>query len=271
VPTIDKAVGNEPFNFFDVFEAVSVLVFTVEFGLRLFSVSKDREHLYSQTFYLTTFFGVVDTLSFIPWYVQQIGIGLGMLDEDASDAAAVFRIFRLFRILQLERFMTAFTLLDNVFRASGDVLKATGVMALIIWVGGAALFFINEKDNPNYRTCDEAVPPAECFAFGSTAECNAAHPGSCSQSSFTTMPDALYLTAVFLCGEWGLVDFTLGGRIVAVFMCVAGIAIAAIPIGTLFESFGAVVGLDGGDEDEDGEDEDEDDKVYVAPTPPPVA
>ena len=83
-----------------VFEAVSVLVFTVEFGLRLFSISKDREHLYSQTFYLTTFFGVVDTLSFLPWYVQQIGIGLGLLDEDASDAAAVFRIFRLFRILQ---------------------------------------------------------------------------------------------------------------------------------------------------------------------------
>ena len=67
------------------------------------------------------------------------------------------------------------------------------------------------------------------------------------------MPDAMYLTAVFLCGEWGVIDFTVGGRIVAAFMCVAGIAIAAIPIGTLFESFGAVIGLDGGGDEEDNE------------------
>ena len=46
------------------------------------------------------------------------------------------------------------------------------------------------------------------------------------------MPDALYMTAIFLCGEWGVCDFTLGGRAVAAFMCIAGIAIAAIPIGS---------------------------------------
>lgn len=74
-------------------------------------------------------------------------------------AAAVFRIFRLFRLLQLERFMTAFTLLDNVFRASASVLKATGLMALIVWLGGAALFFLFERDNPNWRTCDGSVAP----------------------------------------------------------------------------------------------------------------
>ena len=35
---------------------------------------------------------------------------------------------------QLEHFVTAFTVLDNVFRASLDVLKATGLLATIIWV-----------------------------------------------------------------------------------------------------------------------------------------
>jgi len=258
VPQLDRAVGNEPFNFFDTFEALSVAVFSFEYLLRIFSISKDREHLYSRMFYATTFFGIIDVASFLPWYIQQIGIALGLFGHDKSDAAAIFRIFRLFRILQLERFMVAFTLLDNVFRASADVLKATGVMALIIWVGGTALFYLFEVNNPNYRTCDEEVPLEECFAFASTAECNEAYPGSCSQDSFTTMPETLYLTAIFLCGEWAIVDFTWGGRIVAVFMCAAGIAIAAIPIGTLFESFGAVVGIDGdGDEQADAGDEKE--------------
>jgi hypothetical protein len=166
-------------------------------------------------------------------------------------AAAVFRIFRLFRLLQLERFMTAFTLLDNVFRSSASVLKATGLMALIVWLGGAALFFLFERDNPNWRVCDEEVDAATCYAFESVAACNAAYPGACSQTGFSTLPDSMYLTAVFLCGEWGLVDFTWGGRAVAVFMCIAGIAIAAIPIGSLFEAFGSVVGIEEGDDDDE--------------------
>lgn len=42
------------------------------------------------------------------------------------------------------------------------------------------------------------------------------------------------------------------------FLCVAGIALYSIPVGTLFDSFGAVVGL--GDDD-DKEEEDDDDHV----------
>jgi hypothetical protein len=63
----------------------------------------------------------------------------------------------------------------------------------------------------------------------------------------------LYLTAVFLGGEWGVVDFTYAGRFVCLFFCVLGIALYAIPIGTLFDSFGAVLGMDGGGEEEEEE------------------
>jgi hypothetical protein len=52
----------------------------------------------------------------------------------------------------------------------------------------------------------------------------------------------------------GVVDFTWPGRLVCLFLCVVGIALYAIPIGTLFDSFGTVLGL-GGDDEEDGEDQ----------------
>jgi hypothetical protein len=42
-----------------------------------------------------------------------------------------------------------------------------------------------------------------------------------------------YYTAVFLGGEWGKVDFTWPGRMVCMFLCTAGIALYAIPVGTL--------------------------------------
>jgi len=249
IPRIDKAVGNQPGNFFDVFEMFSVMVFALEYILRLFCAPKNRQALYSPWVYATTFFGIVDFLSTAPWFVQEALIASGHLDA-TGDNAKIFRIFRIFRILQLEDFVVAFSKLDNVFRASKDVLKATGLMAIIIWVGCGALFFIFEENNPNWRSCDPSIPARSsnpkqpgCYDFSSTSACNDFYPGQCTQTAFTSMPDALYYTAVFLGGEWGVVDFTWPGRIVCLFLCIAGIALYAIPIGTLFDSFGAVLGL----------------------------
>lgn len=63
--------------------------------------------------------------------------------------ASAFRVLRLFRILQLEHFVSAFTLLDDVWSTSKDTLAATGLLALVVWVGSACLFYLFEK----VRTC----------------------------------------------------------------------------------------------------------------------
>jgi hypothetical protein len=261
MPAIDKAVGNGHGNFFDSYEAVSVMVFAAEYMSRLFCAPKNRAALFSTFVYATTFFGIVDFLSTVPWFVEQALVISGAVTSGDNNAR-IFRVFRIFRILQLEDFVTAFSKLDNVFRASKDVLKATGLMALIIWVGCGALFYIFEENNPNWRACDDSVPLTfngteipGCYDFPSTSECNAYYPGLCEQKVFTNMPNSLYLTAVFLGGEWGVVDFTWPGRFVCLFLCVVGIGLYAIPIGALFDSFGAVLGMGGDDKEEveDGE------------------
>jgi len=259
IPSVDKAVGNDPGNFFDVFEAFSVLIFASEYAARLFCAPKNREALYSSFVYATTFFGIVDFLSTAPWFVEQILLFSGVI-SGGDDNARIFRIFRIFRILQLEDFVTAFSKLDNVFRASKDILKATGLMALIIWVGCGALFFIFEENNSNWRQCDDSIPVISngteypgCYDFVSTAECNAYYPNMCEQRVFTSMPNSLYLTAVFLGGEWGVVDFTWPGRFVCLFLCVVGIGLYAIPTGALFDSFGAILGMVSDDDEEEGE------------------
>jgi len=178
-----------------------------------------------------------------------------------GDGAKIFRIVRIFRVLQLEDFIVAFSKLDNVYRASKDVLKATGLMAIIIWVGSSALFFLFEQNNPNFRQCDSSIPLTSsddnpgCYDFESTLACNAYYPGMCSQAAFTNMPNTMFYVAVFLGGDWGFVDFTWQGKLVCMFLCIAGIALYAIPVGTLFDSFGAVLGLGGDEDDEDDEEE----------------
>ena len=71
IPSIDRAVGNDSGNFFDVFEAFSVMVFAAEYAGRLFCAPKNREALYSTAVYATTFFGIVDFLSTAPWFIEQ--------------------------------------------------------------------------------------------------------------------------------------------------------------------------------------------------------
>ena len=106
---------------FEIFEGVSVVIFTVEYILRMFSVVKDANQNYSRCEYATTFFGIVDLMAIAPWYIELILVASGIHFD-----GAIFRVFRIFRFFQLEHFVTAFTKLDDVFRQCKDVLKAAG-------------------------------------------------------------------------------------------------------------------------------------------------
>ena len=122
---------------------------------------KPLEHRYSRYNFVSSFYGVVDLVSIAPFYLMIL-----LKCVDVHFDSAIFRVFRVFRMLELERFVPAFTLLTDVYRKSKDVLKATGILALIIWVGGATLFYVFQPE-----------------LFGS-------------------VPNAMYYTAVFLGGEW---------------------------------------------------------------------
>merc|ERR1712072_1154129 len=141
-------------------------------------------------------------------------------------------VFRVFRILLLEHFTEAFTLLDDAFRNCKDTLAATGLLALVIWVGCATLFYVFEgnNDNPDY-----------------------------SDDAFRNIPNSMYYGAVFLGGEWAKTDFTVPGKLVAQFLAIAGIALYAIPIGAFFDAFGDLMGVPG-DDDEDEEEEEADEE-----------
>lgn len=241
VPSINQSYGDA----LEVFEVFTVLVFTIEYALRLFSASKDIEHLYSRWYYATTFFGIVDLLSILPWYIEMIMFAAGY---QGSEFAAAFRVIRLFRLFELEHFVVAFTILDNVFRHSRHVLIAASVMAIAIWIGAASLFYIFEYNNPNW--CATWTDPKCETDYNSSCVCS-------QRTYFASIPDSMYITAVFLAGEWACVDFTIPGKLLCMALCLVGIAIYAIPVGTLFEGFGAVLEAGGDlkalDDDDDGD------------------
>ncbi|CAM9449358.1 unnamed protein product, partial [Hapterophycus canaliculatus] len=187
-------------------QAFSVVVFTAEILMRLFIAPISSKYSFSRWTYLSSFFGIVDIASIAPWYIE-VALSSSGVYFDAS----AFRVLRLFRILQLEHFVSAFSLLDDVWTQSRDTLAATGLLALVVWVGSACLFYLFEKDN------------------------------ACTGEAFSSIPDAMYYTAIFLGGEWAEVDFTWPGKVLCCVLCVFGIVLFGIPVGTVFEAFQEVM------------------------------
>lgn len=74
----------------------------------------------------------------------------------------------------------------------------------------------------------------------------------------------MFYVAVFLAGEWSEIDFTWPGKILCCVLCVMGIALFAIPVGTVFEAFQDVLQeVHGEDCDEDCDDEHRDEEDHT--------
>lgn len=205
---------------FDIFEFVSVCIFTVEYLLRLWTAKVNKKYGGKRWEYFTSFLGMVDLITVVPYWCElALSMWFGIYIN-----SFIFRLFRIFRILQLENFVSAFTLLDDVWFSAKDSLISTLFLAILVWVVGSCLFYEFEKDNPRM------------------------------DGAFSSLPASMYYAGIFLGGEWGLIDFTPMGQLVCIFYCVCGIAVFSLPVGSVFEAFGDVLS----DKAEEGDDDDED-------------
>ena len=81
-------LSNKTIEILNFFELFCVVVFSIEYTLRIFLAPK-------KTAYIFSFFGIIDLLAILPFYLS-LGIDLRSI--------RVFRLFRLFRILKLVKF-----------------------------------------------------------------------------------------------------------------------------------------------------------------------
>jgi len=200
---VKEAAGSHVLNGFELF---SVLVFTFEYSANVWSAPANSRYMFCRRNYICSFFGIVDLVTVAPFWIQTV-----MWLSGLQFNAFIFRIARLLRILQLEDFVESFTLLDDAWRSCRETMVATGFMALLVWICGAVLFYEFEQDNP------------------------------AMDGAFKDLPSSMYFTIIFLGGEWAMIDFTSGGKIVCLVYCVVGIGLYGIPIGAVFEAFSDVL------------------------------
>eukprot|EP01095_Lingulamoeba_sp_RSL-Kostka_P017740 TRINITY_DN941_c0_g1_i1.p1 TRINITY_DN941_c0_g1~~TRINITY_DN941_c0_g1_i1.p1 ORF type:complete len:287 (-),score=71.02 TRINITY_DN941_c0_g1_i1:479-1339(-) len=172
--------------YFEVFEGISVIIFTIEYIGRIWSCIEFKKYqkkgmILGRLRYMVTFFCIVDVLSIVPWYINLIFYPNTNLDF------SWIRIFRLVRIFKADHYVNAFALLGKVIMENGALLIATVYYAALVLVIFTTIFYYTERNAYDH----------ESYLY------------------YQSIPQGLFPTTLMLTGEFPLVDFTPPGQFFA--------------------------------------------------------
>ncbi|MBM3566436.1 MAG: cyclic nucleotide-binding domain-containing protein [Alphaproteobacteria bacterium] len=198
VPEIEAAHSTAIF----IFDAVSVMIFTVEYALRLWVAPEHPRYLplspaRARLRYALSFHAMVDLLAIVPFYLGPlVPLDLRFL-----------RILRILRLLKLTRYSAAFEALARVVYTQRRPLIATVVIAGMLLFFSASVIHLLEQD-------------AQPNQFGS-------------------IPQAMWWTIVTMTttGYGDVVPITPLGRMFAGLLMMAGMGLLALPTGILATGF----------------------------------
>ena len=189
------------------FEAVSVLVFTVEYAARAWSCTVDRRFrspLVGRIRFALRPMSIVDLLAFLPFYLPFFGADLRTL--------RVLRLLRIVRVVKIGRYYKTLDLIRQVVQAKKEELVlTTAMMGLLLVVSSSVLYH-----------CENAVQPEE----------------------FSSIPATMWWAVATLTtvGYGDMFPVTALGRACAGIIAVLGIGMFALPTGILGAGFVEAIG-----------------------------
>ena len=115
------------------FEIISVIIFSVEYVLRVFLTKSSIKYIFS-------FFGIVDLLAILPFYLAP-GVDLRSI--------RVFRLFRLFRIFKLLKYNNALTRVGHAFNSIKKELIIFGIATIfLLYVSAVGIYYCENPAQP---------------------------------------------------------------------------------------------------------------------------
>jgi voltage-gated potassium channel len=190
-------------RFFFVFETFSIIIFTIEYMIRIYI--SDLSHPASNKFnsalkYIFSGYGLIDLFAILPFYLPMIiSVDLRII--------RILRLMRLLRILKMNRYNNSLRLIWEVIKEKKSELAMTGFVTLMILLIASILMYYIEGD----------VQPAK---FSNVI--------ACFWWAIAT------LTTV---GYGDVYPVTVFGKIVSGFIAVLGIGLVALPTGLVSAGF----------------------------------
>ena len=126
------------------FEVFSIVVFTIEYILRLISSpEKYKKGNYSYFIFIFSFMGLIDLLSILPFYFSFLIV----LD------LRFLRVFRLLRIFKLFRHFKALDTLSNVIKnEKNKLIMAFSILLILLVFSSSAMYYIENHYQPDKFT-----------------------------------------------------------------------------------------------------------------------
>jgi|WetSurMetagenome_2_1015567.scaffolds.fasta_scaffold76691_3 voltage-gated potassium channel len=132
---------------FDWFEFFSVMAFSLEYVLRIWSCTCHEDYAHPFWGRLKHIFKplvLIDLIAILPFYLAFASTDLRII--------RIFRLFRVFRILKLGRYLTSLQLIGNVFKNKKEELIVSTVIVLVMLIIAASLVYFAEHDSLFCRT-----------------------------------------------------------------------------------------------------------------------
>ena len=117
-----------------VIEVVTVIIFTVEYVLRIYVAER-------KTGFIFSFFGIIDLLAILPFYVS-LGVDLR--------SVRVFRLLRLLRILKLMKYNAAIKRFHRALVISKEELILFGFVSVImLYLSAVGIYYFEGPAQPD--------------------------------------------------------------------------------------------------------------------------
>ena len=196
VPVISDQILDQ----LDTFELISVVIFSIEYLLRLWACTSNARYRHPVTGRLKFIFSpivLIDLLAIAPFYLPLL----------VPIDFRFFRAFRMFRLFKLVRYSASMQTLGKVIRKSRGELLVTLFALFVLLVIASSLMYYVERD---------AQPDA-----------------------FASIPAAMWWGIVTLTtvGYGDVYPITVMGKFLAMIIALMGIGLFALPAGILGSGF----------------------------------
>lgn len=192
-------------NFFHYFDLVSVIIFSVEYVLRIWSSNHEEKYKHSirgRLKYMLTPGALIDLLAILPFYLHTIvGLDLRVL--------RILRLMRFLRLFRLTAYMKSAQGIVNVFKSrKNELLLSLVLVIFLIIFSSSAIYFAEHNHEEN-------------------------------KDKFTSIPATIWWSVVTLTttGYGDMYPMTTLGKIMAGVIMLTGVAFFALPAGIITAGF----------------------------------
>jgi voltage-gated potassium channel len=188
--------------FFRVFEVFSVVVFSAEYLLRLWSCTSDTRYrggLRGRVRYALTPLALIDLAAILPFYLEFLAVDLRFVRS--------LRLFRLLRVFKLARYSSSLRTLGRVLKSKREELLVTLFVVLIMLIFAASAMYYAERDD--------------------------------QPDKFSSIPAAMWwgVATLTTVGYGDVFPITPLGKLLGAVIAILGVGLFALPTGILASGF----------------------------------